>query len=181
VKVPTRVLPDFSSYPLLTVVLVLVMASLVSSLAEEAGFRGYFQSALEREVSGPTAILIAVLVIAPAHGLTQGFLWPILLWYFCVDVMFGVMAYLTRSILPGIVVHSAGLLIFFTLVWPYDPQRRLVWETGANTGFWINVAQAIIFSTLAILAFRQLARITKPERTLRDHPMRSASADKPAR
>lgn len=62
-----------STYPLLTVVLVLVMAALVSSLAEEAGFRGYFQSALERKVRGPAAIVIMSLVIAPAHGLTQGF------------------------------------------------------------------------------------------------------------
>ena len=81
----------------------------------------------------------------------------ILLWYFFVDVMFGAMAYFTRSILPGIVVHSLGLLIFFTLVWPYDTQRRLVWETGTNTGFWLYVAQAIIFTALAILAFSQLA------------------------
>ncbi len=161
VKMPARVLQNFSGYPLLTVVLVLVMASLVSSLAEEVGFRGYFQGVLEREVGGPAAIVIASLLIAPAHGLTQGFVWPILLWYFFVDVMFGGMAYLTRSILPGIVVHSIGLLAFFTLVWPYDTQRRLIWETGANTWFWIHVAQAIIFTALAILAFSRLARVTK--------------------
>jgi membrane protease YdiL (CAAX protease family) len=161
VKMPARVLPDFSGYSLLTVTLVLVMASLVSSLAEETGFRGYFQGILEREVGGPIAIVIASLLIAPAHGLTQGFLWPTLLWYFFADVMFGAMAYLTRSILPGIVIHSIGLLIFFTLVWPYDAQRRLIWETGTSTGFWINVAQAIIFSTLAVLAFNRLARVTK--------------------
>lgn len=161
VKMPARVLQNFSGYPLLTVALVLVMASLVSSLAEEVGFRGYFQGVLEREVGGPAAIVIASLLIAPAHGLTQGFVWPILLWYFFVDVMFGGMAYLTRSILPGIVVHSIGLLAFFTLVWPYDTQRRLIWETGAGTWFWIHVAQAIIFTALAILAFSRLARVTK--------------------
>jgi hypothetical protein len=137
------------------------MSSLVSSLAEEAGFRGYFQVALERNFRGPIAIVIMSLVIAPAHALTQGFVWPILLWYFCADVMFGTMAFLTRSILPSTLVHSIGLLIFFTLVWPYDIQRQVVWDTGANTGFWINVAQTIIFSTLAILAFLWLARVTK--------------------
>jgi membrane protease YdiL (CAAX protease family) len=161
VNIPSRALPNFSGYPLFTVALVLVMSSLVSSLAEEAGFRGYFQVALERDLRGPIAIVIMSLVIAPAHALTQGFVWPILLWYFCADVMFGTMAFLTRSILPSTMVHSIGLLIFFTLVWPYDIQRRLVWDTGANTGFWINVAQTIIFSTLAILAFLWLARITK--------------------
>ena len=164
VKIPARVLQNFSGYPLLTVVLVLVMASLVSSLAEEVGFRGYFQGILEQKVSGPVAIVIAALLIAPAHGLTQGLLWPILLWYFFVDVMFGGMAYLTKSILPSAVVHSIGLLIFFTLVWPYDAQRRLIWETGANTGFWIAAAQAIIFTVLALLAFIRLARVTKRAR-----------------
>ena len=121
-------------------------------------------------MSGPVAIVIMSLVIAPAHGLTQGFAWPILLWYFFVDVMFGAMTYLTKSILPGIVVHSLGLLIFFTLVWPYDVQRQLVWDTGANTGFWINVAQTIIFSTLAILAFLWLARVTKSVHAIEANP-----------
>ena len=161
VKISVRVLPNFSGFPIVTVVLVLVMSSLVSSLAEEAGFRGYFQVALERDLRGPIAIVIMSLVIAPAHALTQGFVWPILLWYFCADVMFGTIAFLTRSILPGTLVHSIGLLIFFTLVWPYDSQRQLVWDTGANTGFWINVALTIIFSTLAILAFFWLARVTR--------------------
>src|SRR5260370_8198316 len=133
------------------------MASLVSSLAEEVGFRGYFQGILEHKVSGSVAIVIAALLIATAHGMTQGFVWPILLWYFFVDVMFGAMAYFTKSILPGIVVHSLGLLIFFTLVWPYDAQRRLVWKTGANTGFWLTVAQTIVFSILPTLPFAQFA------------------------
>jgi membrane protease YdiL (CAAX protease family) len=179
VKIPARVLQNFSGYPLLTVTLVLVMAALVSSLAEEVGFRGYFQGILEQQVSGPVAIVIAALLIAPAHGLTQGFVWPILLWYFFADVMFGAMAYFTKSILPGIVVHSIGLLIFFTLVWSYDAQRRLVWETGANTGFWIAAAQAIIFTVLALLAFSELASVTRRVRDPGSKPLLPASADEP--
>ena len=179
VKIPARVLQNFSGYPLLTVTLVLVMAALVSSLAEEVGFRGYFQGMLEQQVSGPVAIVIAALLIAPAHGLTQGFVWPILLWYFFADVMFGAMAYFTKSILPGIVVHSIGLLIFFTLVWSYDAQRRLVWETGANTGFWIAAAQAIIFTVLALLAFSQLASVTRRVRDPGSKTLLPASTDEP--
>lgn len=177
VKIPARILPNYSGYPLLTIILVLLMASLVSSFAEEVGFRGYFQGSLERKVGGPTAIVIASLLIAPAHGLTQGFLWPVLLWYFFADVMFGAMAYLTGSILPGIVVHSIGLLIFFTLIWPYDAQRRLVWESGADAGFWINFAQAIIFSVLAIFAFRQLAKGTKSMPAIMGNSTLPASAN----
>jgi membrane protease YdiL (CAAX protease family) len=181
IKIPTRVAPNFSGYPLYTAILTLVMASLVSSLAEEVSFRGYFQGILEQKVSGPLAIVIAALLISPGHSLTQGFVWPIVLWYFFSDVMFGAMAYLTKSILPSAVVHSIGLLIFFTLVWPYDAQRRLIWETGANTGFWIAAAQAIIFTVLALLAFIRLALVTKRTRAVRDNPISPDSADEPAR
>jgi len=165
VKVPGNALPDFSSYPLITVVLVAVMASVNASVAEEVGFRGYFQGILEREVRGPVAIIISSLVIAPAHAVTQGFLWPTMLFYFLVDVTFGTTAYLTKSILPGIVVHTIGLVIFFTSVWPYDATRRLVADGGADTWFWIHTAQAIIFTILAILAFRQLRKVTGPIRS----------------
>jgi membrane protease YdiL (CAAX protease family) len=177
VKLPARVLPGFSSYPLLTILLVLLMASLVSTLAEEIGFRGYFQGTLEGKVSIPAAIVIAALVIAPAHSLTQGFLWPILLWYFCADVMFGALAALTRSILPGMVIHSIGLLIFFAFIWPNDAQRPLVLESGADVWFWIHLAQIIIGAALALLAFRYLAALAKRERVAEVAP---APLDKPS-
>jgi membrane protease YdiL (CAAX protease family) len=160
VRVPPHALPDYTRYPLLTVALLLAMAALVGAVAEEAGFRGYFQGALERVVGGPAAIGIAALVIAPGHALTQGFVWPILLFYLCVDVMLGLTAYLTQSILPGLVVHSVGLLTFFTLVWPRDATRRLVQDGGADAWFWLHIAQALLFTTLALLAFRALARRT---------------------
>ena len=161
IKVPGNRLPDFSLYPLITVALVLIMAAVVGAVVEEAGFRGYFQVALEREFRAPLAIVISALVMSPAHGLSQGFVWPTLLWYFCADVMFGVMADLTKSILPGIVIHCVGLLIFFILVWPADQSRRLVFDSGADIWFWIHIGQAIGFTALAIIAFRHLARITR--------------------
>jgi membrane protease YdiL (CAAX protease family) len=159
--VPSHILPDFARYPLLTVALVLSMSALVSALAEEAGFRGYFQGVLERRVPGPAAIVLAALLLAPAHALTQGFGWPTMAWYLGVDVMFGGLAYLTQSILPGSVVHVLGLLAFFTLVWPADPQRSQVWTTGADSWFWLHAGQALLGTVLALLAFRQLARVTK--------------------
>lgn len=162
VKVHGNPLPDFSQYPVHTVVLVIGMASLVAAVAEEAGFRGYLQGMLEQKVSAPLTILITTLAIAPGHGSTQGFAWPTILFYLCVDAMLGTMAYLTSSILPGIVIHAAGLVVFFSLIWPNDPARPLVESSGADLWFWVHVAQTIVFGALAVLAFRQLARITKP-------------------
>jgi hypothetical protein len=58
-------------------------------------------------------------------------------------------------------------LTFFTLVWPHDATRRLVWQGGADAWFWIRAAQAVIFTALAVLAFRWLARVTKTARAAR--------------
>lgn len=157
---PSRALLNFATYPPVKVALVLVMASLVSSLPEEAGIRGYFQGTLERRVGAVAAILIPALVIAPGHAMTQGFSWPTLVFYLCADVMFGVMAYLTGSIAPGIIVHSIGLLIFFTLVWPGDTLRQVVGAGSAGLWFWLHVTQVAVFAALASLAFVQLARHT---------------------
>ena len=159
-KVPGNGLPNLSQYPRLTVGLMLAMASVVGAVVEEAGFRGYFQGLLERSINGPTAILVAALVMAPGHALTQGFVWPTLVFYLFVDVMLGLIAYLTKSILPGITVHAIGLITFFSLVWPNDA-RRLKGTGSGDAWLWIHAAQTIIFTALAIIAFKRLMR-TKP-------------------
>jgi membrane protease YdiL (CAAX protease family) len=81
VKMPPNALPDVSSYPRMTVALMIMMGSLVAPLMEEAGFRGYFQVALERELRGSVAVMVSSLVFALAHY-AHGILWPKLLVYF---------------------------------------------------------------------------------------------------
>lgn len=158
-ELPARTLPDYSRYPLLTVALALVMASLVNAVVEEAVFRGYLQGALEGQVGGLAAIALTALAMSPEHALTQGFVWPTLVFYFAVDVTLGATAYLTQSILPGIAIHFAGLLVFFTLVWPGDMIRSLMGHLDAATWLWIHSAQVVVFAALAILAFARLARV----------------------
>jgi membrane protease YdiL (CAAX protease family) len=159
VKMPPNTLPDVSSYPRMTVALMIVMGSLVAPLMEEAGFRGYFQVALERELHGSVAVMVSSLVFAFAHY-AYGILWPKLLVYFLVGVAFGITAYLTNSTLPAILPHMIGDLTFFTLVWPHDAARRLILETGTDNWFWIHVAQSIVFTMLAVWAFQRLARVS---------------------
>jgi hypothetical protein len=134
------------------------MACLVSSIPEEAAFRGYFQGFLERNLSGPAAIIISSLVMTPAHCVTQGFFWPVILFYLLVDSMLGTMAYLTKSVLPSIAVHFLGLLLFFTLIWPNDPSRTSFSDVGSRPWFWIHVAQFVICGLLALVVFHRLSR-----------------------
>lgn len=161
VKVPLHTLPDFSKYALLTVAAVVVMACVVSSFPEEAGFRGYFQSYLERRLPAAGAIMLSSLVLAPGHCATQGFVWPVVLFYFLVDSMLGMMAYLTKSILPSMVVHFIGLLIFFTIIWPRDGTRPLLRDGGAAPWFLIHLGQLVICGLLAFLSFHRLTRVTR--------------------
>jgi membrane protease YdiL (CAAX protease family) len=166
VKMPPNALPDVSSYPRMTVALMILMGSLVAPFMEEAGFRGYFQVALEREFRGSVAVAVSSLVFALAH-FAHGILWPKLLVYFLVGVAFGATAYLTNSTLPAIVPHIIGDLTFFTLVWPHDAARQLVFDSGTDIWFWIHVAQAIVFTLLAVSAFQRLARESRQDAPLR--------------
>ncbi len=154
-------IPDYSQYPALTVVLGLLMGSLVSPITEEAAFRGYAQVILERVLPAAAAIVVSSLLFALWHGPTQGFVWSKLLFYFVVGVVFGTIAYLTNSVWPALPVHILGDLTFFFLIWPNDAARPLVWRDGADAWFWLYAAQAIVFTILSVLAFRQLAKVRK--------------------
>jgi hypothetical protein len=78
-------------------------------------------------------------------------------------ITFGLTAYITNSTLPAILPHMIGDLTFFTLVWPHDAARRLVLESGTDNWFWIHVAQAILFTVLAVWAFQRLARVNSQD------------------
>jgi len=157
VRMRANSLGDYSKYPLLTVVLMLVMSSLVSPVSEEAAFRGYCQVMLGGIFRAPTAVVLSSFFFMLAH-LNHGLFWPKLLVYFLVGVVFGTIAHLANSILASIPVHVIGDLTFFFLIWPYDSARRLVWQGGLGMGwFWLHTAQAVLFTVLTILALRRLA------------------------
>ena len=170
VRMPGNVLPDVSKYPWLTTTLMIVTGSLIGPVMEQAGFWGYGQVMLEEAFRAPVAILILSLLFAVGpHPPTGAALWPKFVFYFLSSIMFGTLSLFTNSILPGLVVHIVGDLTFFTVVWPRDPTRPLVGETGPDAWLWLHAAQAILFAAFAILAFTQLAKV--PQRS-REDPIR---------
>jgi membrane protease YdiL (CAAX protease family) len=164
VRMPGNVLPDMSSYPWQTA-LFIATGSLIGPVMEQAGFWGYGQVMLEEEFSAPAAIMILSILFAfGPHPPMGAALWPKLVFYFFTSVTFGAMAFFTNSILPGLVVHIIGDLIFFAGVWPRDATRPLIGESPPDAWFWLHVAQAIMFTGLAILAFARLARVAARSR-----------------
>jgi len=142
------------------IALAIGMGSLVSPLTEEAAFRGYGQVVLERSFKPSVAVALSALFFALYHGPTQGFAPSKILFYFVVGVVFGVTALITQSVVPAIPVHIAGDLLFFTLVWPRDASRPLVWTSGSDLMFWLNAGMLLGFGALAFLAFAHLRRLS---------------------
>jgi len=161
VRMPGSVLPDLSPYPWWTASLAVATGAAISPICEQAGLWGYWQVALEREFSATAAILGTALTFALLpHPPVQAALWPKWLFFFLSGLTFATLAYLTDSIVPGLAVHGAALLTFFLFVWPHDPQRRLIFEGGADGWLWTHVGQVAIFSVLACWAFWRLGHVS---------------------
>ena len=127
--------------PFVTVWLLLVMASIVAGVVEEAAFRGYMQGAIERR-HGP---VVAILATGALFGLGHVTHHPdaILLmmpFYLAVAAIYGGLAYLTKSILPGLVLHAGGDAFSLTRLWATGQPEwqtastppQLIWETGTG-------------------------------------------------
>ena len=78
--------------------------------------------------------------------------------YFLTGLALGVVAYLADSILPSLPVHVLGDTYFFTLIWPNDAHRPPISLTGPDASFWLNLAQALVFSALAVATFIYASR-----------------------
>lgn len=162
VRMPGSVLPSMTNVPHVMVLLAVVTGAAISPMCEQMGIWGYGQVMLRRDFTRRSAILISALIFAvgphPPFGVP---LLPKIVFFFLVGLSFAVTADLTGSILPNLPVHVLGLLTFFTLIWPHDPERLLLRDTGPDASFLLHAAQAILFTGLAVWAFKRLSRVCR--------------------
>lgn len=155
VRTPPNAMADFSAYPAVTAALVVLMASLVSPVTEEAAFRGYCQVILEREFAAPLAVLISSV-------------------FFCAS-RFNPRVLLDET--PGVFSGGSGVWDHGISHEVYDSgfagthhrrhgvfcvglaTRRRVWDGGGDAWFWLHAAQAVLFTALSVMAFFQLAKV----------------------
>lgn len=161
VRVAPNALPDTRGVPLWTWVPMLLVSIAAAPLTEEIAFRGYAMALLCRQFGPISTIVISSLMFAAAH-LNHGLYPTKFLVYFLVGLGLAATVWRTGSLLPAMLVHSFGDLVFFTLVWPGDAGRRLVTEGGASVGFFAALALTVIGSILWYGAFRRLLRATEP-------------------
>ncbi len=99
---------DLSRFPPWTVATFFLTVALMAGVVEEAAFRGYMLSMLERRYGWPAAIITVALFFYAVHlghaYATIAFI-PFFLAY---SILHGTLVFLTRSILPNIVLHIFG-------------------------------------------------------------------------
>jgi membrane protease YdiL (CAAX protease family) len=169
VALPQQQELDIRKYPLPTVFAWLVMSAAFAGVVEETAFRGWMQGPIERR-HGP---LLAILVTGSLFGFTH-FTHPevgivLLPFYLMASAVYGMLAYLTKSILPGLALHAGGnLWSAFGLFaggrseWEgLTGPAKLVTETGPDPAFWLSVALALGGALAAVAAYAQLARVAR--------------------
>jgi membrane protease YdiL (CAAX protease family) len=105
--------PDLSEFPTTSYRWsMFIMGGVLSGVVEEAAYRGYMQTGLERH-DPDNAIVITSLVFAASH-VTQGLQALLLLGpgLFAASLLYGVLARRTGTILPGMAIHVAGDLAY---------------------------------------------------------------------
>jgi membrane protease YdiL (CAAX protease family) len=160
--------------PSITAFALIVMASIVAGVVEEAAFRGYMQGPIERRMGPAIAILLAGALFGLAHFThhPSAAVLAMLPFYVFVSAVYGMMAYASNSILPGIVLHAGGDVLSISRTWMTGKGEweltsappSLIWDTGPDAAFWGALAAFILLGAVAVTAFVALASSSKTER-----------------
>lgn len=159
VHLPSRPQPPLPSIPLHTLLPLSVMSAFASGIPEEVGFRGYMQSTLEQRYAPASAIALTSLAFMLAH-LNHG-VSSALAFDFAFGAVFGVLAYRSGSILPGMALHSSLDVIQFVAGRRLASAARalpLIWDSGPDRCFLAECSACVLLAVAALLAFRRLPK-----------------------
>jgi membrane protease YdiL (CAAX protease family) len=155
---------DLSRYPVWTVASLLLALSLTAGVVEEAGFRGYMLSRIERRHGWIAGILLTGAVFFLDHHLSHAYAtYAFLPFFMLVSCLHGLLVYHTRSILPSVLLHAVAdfcvIPFQFGLLGHID--FTSVWKTGIDAFFIGLCAVTLAAALAAIPAFRRLATATR--------------------
>jgi membrane protease YdiL (CAAX protease family) len=151
------------SAPLKWIVVVISAAS--AGICEETGFRGYMQQPIEQHYGAPIAVSVSAFFFMAAH-LTKSWamigMVPIV---FGAGVLLGVLAWSSRSLIPGIIGHVAmdtGLFAFWWTGIAGSFTERPITETGFDMPFFTACVALTISVFIVLLATSRLRHINEP-------------------
>jgi membrane protease YdiL (CAAX protease family) len=164
--------------PFITMLSLLVAASIVAGVTEEAAFRGYMQGPIERRYGLAVAVLVNGVLFGLLHFPTHptDVLW-MLPYYIAVSAVYGGLTWAANSILPALVLHAAGDIVVLTRWWltgrpewqigPTLPP--LLSESGIDAPFVLTSIVAVMLVAASAVAYRAVRRLRLKEHTVLDH------------
>ena len=158
---------DLSQYPIWTVASALIAISLVAGVVEEVGYRGYMLSQVERRHGWIVGVLFTGLIFFFDHHFSHAYAtYAFLPFFMLVSALHGLLVYLTRSILPSILLHFLADLTVIPIQYGIVGHLDFtpVWKTGMDPFFIAIVVVVVVFSLAAIPAFMRLALLTRAGR-----------------
>jgi len=160
------VTPD--DMPVVTAFTLIVMASIVAGVTEEAAFRGHMQSPIERRFG----IAIAILVNGTLFGLLHFPNHPdqvvaMLPYYIAVSAVYGGLTWAANSILPALALHVVGDIVVLTRWWLTGrPEWQigaeslpLVWDSGIDWPFSLTAIVSVTLVAATALAYGVVRRL----------------------
>ena len=166
-QAPNCDLLSLTSYPLQMVLAYIAGVSVLAGVAEEAGCRGYMQAPIERRHGPVIAILVVGIMFWLSHASAFVNHWWIFLgqlwFYLAASAVFGIIAYLSGSILPGVVLHTLANLVGFGLVWWFESRAGASSTSGGRFDlfFWVTGVAGLVSVIATIWAYRRLAVVMR--------------------
>jgi membrane protease YdiL (CAAX protease family) len=139
--------------------LAVVVSATSAGICEETGFRGYMQHPIEQRHGAPVAILISSLFFMALH-LTKA--WAMLgmaAIVFGAGVMLGLLAWSSRSLIPGMIGHvvmDIGLFAYWWTGIAGNFTARTITDTGVDQPFIIACSAFTISLFVVLFAISRL-------------------------
>lgn len=141
---------DVAAFPWWTIASIFAAVALTAGVVEEAAFRGYMLSGVQRRHGWAIAIALVTLVFYVAH-LSHAYATLAFAPFFLLHgLAFGLLVWVTRSIVPGVVLHTLSDLVVLPMQYGIVPSAGQ-WDFVSNG--WLSA----IAGVAAIPAFWALA------------------------
>jgi membrane protease YdiL (CAAX protease family) len=155
---------DFSKYGALTVICAIACISATAGVVEEAGFRGFLISPIQRRRGWTIAILISGIMFFLDHHLSHAYATFVFLPFFlAISVVHGLLVKCSGSVRPSVLLHALAdfivIPVSYGLVGTFSVDSVSV--TGIDRHFIIWVVVMVICFAAFVPALRVLGALSK--------------------